>query len=128
MRKFCIVLTAVILLGLLSGCGLIETDNPPTLPKLDLDSSKLTCTVEYVNGRTCRVTVVNGDSHFDGPYVNRKGENVPGDTIHVTYTALTGGKTVSVGDTITFTSHYTKDVAEKNGDPHISVPEIYVYE
>lgn len=126
MRKFCLVLTTVMLLCLLSGCNILESDNPPTLPKIDLDSSTLSGTVEYVNGRTCRVTVTEGDSHYDGPYENSRGEMVPGDTIQLTYSTLSGSKSVSVGDTVTFTYRYTQDVSEKNGDPHITVNEITV--
>ena len=126
MRKFCLVLTAVMLMTVLCGCNILESDNPPTLPKLNLDKSTVTGTVTYVNGRTIRIEVSEGDSHYDGPWVNKRGEDVPGDTVHVTYTALKGGDTVSVGDTVTVTYHYTSDVSEKNGDPHISVAEIRV--
>lgn len=126
MRKVMLVITCLMLVGLLAGCGLIETDNPPTLPQLNLDSSTLTGTVEFVNGRTCRIVVSSGDSHFDGPYVNRKGENVPGDTIQLTYTTFDGVKSVSVGDTVTFSYRYSRDVSEKSGDPHITVHMIHV--
>lgn len=126
MRKFCLVLTAAMLLAMLSGCNILEAGTPPTLPKLDLDSSTLTATVEFINGRTCRVVVTEGDSHFDGPYVNRRGEDVSGDTLLLTYTALNGAKALSTGDTITFTYRYTQDVSEKTGYPHISVGEITV--
>ena len=126
MRKFCLVLSAVMLITMLCGCNILESDNPPTLPKLNLDKSSITGTVTYVNGRTIRIEVTEGDSHYDGPWVNSRGEDVPGDTVHVTYTALKGGDTVSVGDTVTVTYHYTSDVSEKNGDPHISVAEIRV--
>lgn len=126
MRKFCLVLTAVLLVGMLCGCNILESDNPPTLPKLNLDQSTLTGTVTFVNGRTLRIEVTEGDSHYDGPWVNSRGENVSGDAIQVTYTALKGGDTISVGDTVTFTYHYTTDVSEKNGDPHISVAEVRV--
>lgn len=126
MRKFCFVLSAVMLLCCLAGCNILETDNPPTLPQLDLDGSSLTGTVEFVNGRTIRIVVSEGDSHFDGPYENKRGEPVPGDTIMVTYTALVGSQTVKVGDTVTFTYGYTKDVSEKTGYPHITVNELTV--
>lgn len=126
MRKICLLLTAALVMSLFAGCGLIETDNPPTLPKLVLDNSSLTGVVEFVNGRTCRITVTEGDSHFDGPYVNRKGEPVSGDTIQLTYTTLSGSKNVAVGDTVTFRYSYAGDVSEKNGDPHITVHEIKV--
>ncbi len=126
MRKFCLILTAVMLMTVLCGCNILETDNPPTLPKIDLDKSTLTGTVTFVNGRTIRIEVTESDSHYDGPYVNSRGEDVPGDAIQVTYTALKGADNVSVGDTVTFTYHYTTDVSEKNGDPHIAVAEIKV--
>ena len=126
MRKFCLVLSAVMLITMLCGCNILESDNPPTLPKLNLDKSTITGTVPFVNGRTIRIEVTEGDSHYDGPWVNSRGEDVPGDTVHVTYTALKGGDTASVGDTVTVTYHYTSDVSEKNGDPHISVAEIRV--
>ena len=98
----------------------------PTLPKIDLDESSLTCRVDFINGRTCRVTVTEGDSHYDGPHENRRGEMVEGDTLQISYTSLKGADTLSVGDTITFSYHYNTDVSEKNGDPHISVSEITV--
>ena len=121
MRKFCIVLTAVLLFGLLTGCGLIETDNPPTLPKLDLDSSKLTCTVEYVNGRTCRISVLADDGHYRAATEKRSA-----DVLFVTFTSLEGKKSVQVGDTVTFTYSYTTDVTERDGKPHITVRTIHV--
>ena len=126
MRKFCLILSAVMLLTLLCGCNILETDNPPTLPKVSLDNSTLTGTVKFVNGRTIQIEVSEGDSHYDGPYENKRGEQVPGDTVQVTYTTLTGADNVSVGDTVTFTYHYTTDVSEKNGNPHIAVGEISV--
>ena len=126
MRKFCLILSAVMLITMLCGCNILESDNPPTLPKLNLDKSTITGTVTFVNGRTIRIEVTEGDSHYDGPWVNKRGEDVPGDTVHVTYTTLKGADNVSVGDTVTVTYHYTTDVSEKNGDPHISVAEIKV--
>ncbi len=128
MRKLCLMLAAVLVMATLSGCNLLETDNPPTLPKLELDKSTLTAVVDYVNGRTLRLIVSQGDDHFDGPYVNRRGEDVEGDTIQLTYTSLTGSKTVTVGDVVTFTYRYTQDVSEKNGYPHIMVNEVIVLE
>lgn len=124
MRKLCLVLCAVMLVSMLSGCDirdLLETDNPPTLPELALDGSSLTGTVEFVNGYTVRVRISEGDSHFDGPYINRREEEVPGDLIQVTYTSLDGAKAVNVGDTVTFSYRYTRDVSEKNGYPHINI-------
>lgn len=126
MRKLCLILAAAVLMSALCGCNILETKNPPTLPKIDLDESILTCRVDFINGRTCRVTVTEGDSHYDGPHENRRGEMVEGDTLQISYTSLKGADTVSVGDTITFSYHYNTDVSEKNGDPHISVSEITV--
>ena len=128
MRKLCLILSLVLAVAMLSGCeiDLLETDNPPTLPKLELDRSSITGTVEYVNGYTLRIVVTEGDSHFDGPYVNLKGVDVPGDTIQITYSSLAEGKNVSVGDSITISYRYTKDVSEKNGIPHITVNLITV--
>ena len=129
MRKFCLMLVLLLSLSMLTGCNLkdmLETDNPPTLPEIALDSSTLTGTVEFVNGYACRVRISEGDSHFDGPYINRKEEQVPGDLIHATYTTLSGAKALNQGDTVTFTYRYTKDVSEKNGDPHIVVTVLTV--
>lgn len=124
MRRFCLILSVLMLLSALAGCSMddiLKTDNPPTLPKLDLDTSTLTGTVEYVNGYTIRIVVTEGDSHFDGPYVNKRDEPVPGDTLQITYSSLGEAKSVSVGDSVTVTYRYTQDVSEKNGTPHITV-------
>ncbi len=122
MRKTILrVLALVMMVCGLCGCGLIETDNPPTLPKLDISTSTLTGTVEYVNGRTCRVIVTEGDSHYDAATEDRKA-----DAIFVTFTTLEGSKNVQVGDTVTFTYSYTTDVSERNNDPHITVGRITV--
>lgn len=125
-RILALMLCLALAAGALCGCNILETDDPPTLPKLDLYSSELTGTVEYVNGRTIRITVTVGDSHYDGPYVNSKGNEVAGDTVQVTYTDIKGAKTVSVGDTVSFSYDYVNDVSERNGDPHITVKTIKV--
>lgn len=122
-KLLCLILTALMLVSALTACG---SDSGPTLPKIDLDSSSLTGTVEYVNGRTCRVRITEGDSHFDGPHENSRGEMVDGDTIQVTYTTLDGSKSLKIGDSIRFSYHYASDVSEKNGDPHITVNQITV--
>ena len=123
MRKFCLLLSVLLLLSALCGCeiNILETDNPPTLPKIDLDSSELTATVEYINGRTCRVRITEGDGHFKSGSEDRDP-----DVIQITYTALEGSKSVKVGDTITFTYSYTRDVSELYGYPHISVNSVTV--
>lgn len=123
MRKFRVLTAVVIVLAMmvLSGCNILETDNPPTLPELTLDESTLTGTVEYVNGRTCRIVITEGDSHFDA-----EGDGWDADIIQLTYATLDGSMSVKVGDSVTFTYRYTKDVSERNGDPHITVNEITV--
>ena len=118
MRKLmAIVLAAVLAVTALSGCSiLLEAGNPPTLPKLEFDISTLTGTVEFVNGRTCRICITEGDGHFDAAT-----ENYDADVLFVTYSNLEGSKSVQVGDTVSFTYSYTEDVSERGGDPHISV-------
>lgn len=125
-RIFALALCLVMAASALCGCNILDSDNPPTLPKFNMDSSELTGTVEYVNGRTIRITVTEGDSHYDGPYVNSKGNEVSGETVQVTYTDLKGAKSVGIGDTVTFTYNYITDVSERNGDPHITVKTLTV--
>ena len=123
MRKLCLLLSLLMLLTVFSGCeyDILETDNPPTLPKLDLGVSTLTGTVDYINGRTCRIQITEGDSHFKAASEKRDA-----DVIQITYTALEGAKTVKVGDVITFQYNYSKDVSELYGYPHISVSSIKI--
>lgn len=118
-----ILLSLFVCLAMLSGCSfdILETDNPPTLPKLDLASSTLTGVVEYVNGRTCRVVITEGDSHYDAAT-----EDDEADVIQLTFTTLEGSKSLLVGDTVTFTYSYTDDVSEYNGNPHITVNKVKV--
>ena len=120
-KKLLRVLALAMTVCMLCGCNIIETDNPPTLPRLDLATSTLTGTVEYVNGRTCRILVTEGDSHYDAAT-----ERWEADAIFVTFSTLDGSKSVQVGDTITFTYSYTDDVSERNNEPHIIVNRITV--
>lgn len=122
MRK-CLMMFFIPLLclALLCGCNILQSDNPPTLPKLDLDSSTLTGRVEYVNGRTCRVVITQGDGHYSAG-----GEDWDPDIIQLTYTALEGQQSLQVGNTVTFTYSYTRDVSEYNGNPHITVNQVTV--
>ena len=89
---------------------------PPTLLKLDYDESTLTGKVEFVNGRTCRVSILEGDGHYDAATETREA-----DVIFVTYASLEGSKSVQVGNTVSFTYSYTTDVTERDSTPHISV-------
>ncbi len=123
MRKFFVMLlTLTLAASLLSGCTfLLELGTPPTLPKLELDASTLTAQVEYVNGRTCRVHVLEGDSHFDAATEKREA-----DVLYVTYSSLSGNKSVGVGDTVVVDYAYSADVSERDGKPHITVRVLQV--
>ena len=114
MRVLKIILSVALVLALLTGCG-IEMISMPDLPKLDLGKSQLAGTVEYVNGRTCRVLLTEGDSHFDAD-----------DIIQLTYTNLVGSKSIGVGSTVRFDYDYTTQVAEYLGSPHITVNQVHV--
>lgn len=117
MRKLiALALTAVLLMTALCGCNILELGTAPTLPKLSYDESSLTGLVEYVNGRTCRISVLEGDSHY-----NAATEKRSADVLYVTYSSLEGSKSVQVGDTVSLTYSYTTDVTERDGEPHISV-------
>ncbi len=122
MRKLiALTLAAVLAMTALCGCNILEMGKAPTLPKLDYDSSTLTGKVEYVNGRTCRISILEGDSHYDAAT-----ERYEADVVFVTYSSLAGSKSVQVGNTVTFTYSYTTDVTERDSDPHISVKVLTV--
>ena len=117
MRKLiALILTAVVMMTALCGCNILEMGTPPTLPGIHYDESGLTCRVEFVNGRTCRVSILEGDGHYDAATEKREA-----DVIFVTYTELKGSKSVQVGNTVRFTYSYATDVTERDGTPHISV-------
>jgi len=110
--KFWIPLLLVV--ALLTGCS-IEMVSMPDLPKIELGKSQLAGVVEHVNGRTCRVRLTEGDSHFDAD-----------DIIQLTYTNLVGSKSVNVGQDVRFEYDYTSQVAEYLGSPHITVNQVHV--
>ena len=117
MRKLiALTLAALMAMTALCGCNILEMGTPPTLPKLDYDESTLTGKVEFVNGRTCRVSILEGDGHYDAATEKREA-----DVIFVTYASLEGSKSVQVGNTVSFTYSYTTDVTERDSTPHISV-------
>ena len=117
MRKLiALTLAALMAMTALCGCNILEMGNAPTLPKLDYDESTLTGKVEFVNGRTCRVSILEGDGHYDAATEKREA-----DVIFVTYASLEGSKSVQVGNTVSFTYSYTTDVTERDSTPHISV-------
>ena len=114
-KSLTLLIAAVMLVSLaLTGCG---SEEGPTLPELILDGSELTGTVEYINGRTCRILVTQEDSHYDAE-----------DQLYLTYSAINGSKAIKVGDTVSFSYRYTRDVSEYNGDPHITINEVFVHE
>ena len=122
MRKLtALILAAVMVMTVLCGCNILEMGTPPTLPKLGYDESSLVGKVEFVNGRTCRISILEGDGHYDAATEKREA-----DVIYVTFSDLSGKKSVQVGDTVTFTYAYTSDVTERDGEPHISVRTLNV--
>ncbi len=122
MRKLiALTLAAVLAMTALCGCNILEMGKAPTLPKLEYDRSTLTGKVEFVNGRTCRISVLVGDGHYDAATEKREA-----DVLFVTYSSLAGGKSVQVGNTVSFTYSYTGDVTERDSDPHISVKVLTV--
>ena len=117
MRKLtALILAAVMVMTILCGCNILEMGTPPTLPKLSYAESTLTGRVEFVNGRTCRISILEGDGHYDAATEKREA-----DVIFVTYASLDGSKSVQVGNTVTFAYSYATDVTERDGTPHISV-------
>ena len=117
MRKLiALTLAAVLAMTALCGCNILEIGTAPTLPKLSYDESSLVGQVEFVNGRTCRISILEGDGHYDAATEKREA-----DVIFVTYASLDGSKSVQVGNTVTFAYSYATDVTERDGTPHISV-------
>ena len=117
MRKLiALTLAALMAMTALCGCNILEMGTAPTLPRIDYDESTLTAKVEFVNGRTCRVSILEGDGHYDAATEKREA-----DVIFVTYASLEGSKSVQVGNTVSFTYSYTTDVTERDSTPHISV-------
>ena len=121
MRKLIALMLAAVMMTLLCGCNILEMGKVPTLPKLGYDESTLTGKVEFVNGRTCRISVLEGDSHYDAATEKRDA-----DVLFVTYAGLDSSKSVQVGNTVTFTYSYTEDVTERDSEPHISVKVLTV--
>ena len=117
MRKLiALLLAALMAMTVLCGCNILEMGTAPTLPRFHYDESTITGRVEFVNGRTCRISILEGDGHYDAATEKREA-----DVIFVTYSSLSGSKSVQVGNTVTFTYSYTTDVTERDGQPHISV-------
>lgn len=112
----------LILIVLIVGVIVFVVQVIPT-PKLEMEEnlSTLVGTVEYVNGRTCRVLITQGDSHFDAA-----SEDEEADVIQLTFTNLEGSKSILVGDTVRFEYDYVSQVSEYLGSPHITVNQVYV--
>ena len=122
MRKLiALILAAVVAMTALCGCNILEMGTAPTLPRLHYDESTLTGKVEFVNGRTCRISILEGDGHYDAATEKREA-----DVLFVTYAGLDGSKSVQVGNTVTFTYSYTEDVTERDSEPHTSVKVLTV--
>ena len=122
MRKLiALTLATVLAMTALCGCNILEMGTAPTLPKLSYDESTLVGQVEYVNGRTCRISILEGDGHYDAATEKRDA-----DVIYVTFSDLEGKKSVQVGDTVSFDYAYTTDVTERDSEPHISVRTLNV--
>lgn len=115
MRKARLLITVLLVMSLLAGCS-IEMIPMPSLPEFGNTLSTLTGYVDYVNGRTCRLIITSGDSHFDVD-----------DEIQLTFTNLEGSKkSVQVGDMVRFQYDYVSQVSEFLGSPHITVNQIRV--
>ena len=104
----------VLIVSLLTGCGSFEITADDIHNFVTVDSSQMGL-VEFVNDRTCRVCVTEGDSHFDSD-----------DTIQVTYTSLEGKQSVTVGDRVRVDYVYTTQVCEYLGSPLITVNRLHV--
>lgn len=116
------ILPLILILLLLAGCGFdIEQISMPEIPSIDMGGSTLSGCVEYINGRTCRILITEGDSHFDA-----ETEDDEADVVYVTYTDLEGSKSVLVGDNVSFEYDYATQVSEHLGIPHISVSRLRV--
>ena len=90
MRKLiALTLAAVMVMTILCGCNILEMGKAPTLPKLGYAESTLPGKVEFVNGRTCRISVLEGDGHYDAATEKREA-----DVLFVTYASLDGSKSV----------------------------------
>lgn len=121
MRKLNLFFALVLVLTLLTGCG-IEMVSMPELPEVDLSTSTLTGTVEFINGRTCRILITQGDSHFSAASADEDA-----DVVQLTFLNIEGAKkTVQVGDLVRFEYDYVTQVSEYLGSPHITVNQVYV--
>ena len=84
MRKLiALILAAVVAMTALCGCNILEMGTAPTLPKLHYDESTLTGKVEFVNGRTCRISILEGDGHYDAATEKRSA-----DVLYVTFAGI----------------------------------------
>lgn len=101
-RIFCILLVIAILF--LTACH---------LPELPDGSSELICRITEKEEKTLKVEVLNSDSHYDAEQ-----------TLLVQYNAISGGTSVAVGDTISFTYYYLQDVTVRDKLPCITVSTV----
>ena len=75
MRKLiALTLAALLAMTALCGCNILEMGTAPTLPRIHYDESALTGKVEFVNGRTCRISILEGDGHYDAATEKREAD------------------------------------------------------
>ncbi len=98
---------------LLSGCGFSLDSVLPEKLKGLLGGGDIICQVTEKEGQLLTVEVLSPDSHYD-----------EGDILYVQYTSITGGKSISTGDIITFTYDYLEGVTVKNDEPFILADSI----
>lgn len=112
MVAVCVLLALVLSLA---GCKLsLNMLEMPSLPQVD-SSSTLTAKIESVNGNQCTIIVTEGNGEYDKE-----------DILYITYGIVAGNLTLAVGNTVTITYNYVKDVSEYEGLPHITVDEIAI--
>ena len=73
-KKIFSLVLALLAMTALCGCNILEMGTAPTLPKLHYDESTLTGKVEFVNGRTCRISILEGDGHYDAATEKREAD------------------------------------------------------
>lgn len=98
---------------LLSGCSIsLESVGLDKLSKF-IGNDPIICRVTAKDGQLLTMEVLSPDSHYD-----------EGDVLYVQYSSITGAKSISVGDTVTFTYDYIEDVTVMEKEPFIKAESI----
>ncbi|MCI6729880.1 MAG: hypothetical protein SOY32_02365 [Candidatus Faecousia sp.] len=105
-RRVFSFLSLLLCLLLLGACGF-------SLDSLLPEEKQLICRVTAKDGQALTVQVLSADSHYDEE-----------ELLIVRYHAISGGRELSVGDTITFTYDYLNDVTVQNDTPCIAVSSV----